>query len=317
MKNDLSFASHKAVEKFGSVNRLVVGGCALLFSAMTIAQTLPAPCKTMYFGSTKLACFQPGSGGIVLNLKGTDASSIPPPTKWCETVTPGAITQTTTPAPGKMVCYQFAVQDLANLKVQATVPTGVVASAELYNVNSNTTGFKLSESFHPNNPMTTTYTTQFLRVVLVVRTTNGAGGAPMNIGVNTPTETPIPSNSTVTNATGMVINDTAYGKIAMPLTSAYYFYPLNVGQARAAIRATFTSNQQVAYSFAQQTAPGVYSAQPEIVLTPAQLGKNITATSPYPANTTTTTTPAGVLIRVSGINGGAPQNEAFTARVGR
>lgn len=305
------FGQHKA--KF---NRIFAGGLAALFSTISAAQTLPAPCKTMYFGTAKLACLQPGPGGIVTNLKGTDSSSIPPATQWCQAITPGTIAPATTPAPGTMACYQFTVQDLTNLNVQTAFPTGIVGSAELYNINSNTSGFKLAESFYPNNPMSTTYTTQFIRAVLVVKTTNGAGGAPMNIGVNAPTATPIPATNTLANAISMAINDTVYGKIATPLTSAYYFYPLKIGQAKAAIRATFTLNQQVAYSFAQQTGPGTYNTQPEIVFTPAQSGKNIAATSPYPANTSTTTTPAGVLIRVSGINSSAPANEAFTARVG-
>lgn len=309
-----SARQHKA--KTFKFNRVFFGGLTAILSTISAAQTLPAPCKTMYFGTAKLACFQPGPGGIVTNLKGTDSSSIPPATQWCQAITPGVITQATTPAPGTMACYQFAVQDLINLDIQTALPTGIVGSAELYNINSNTTGFKLAESMHPNNPMSTTYTTQFIRAVLVVKTTNGAGGSPMNIGVNAPTATPVPATNTLANAISMAINDTVYGKIANPLTSAYYFYPLKIGQSKTGIRATFTLNQQVAYSFVQKTGPGTYNTQPEIVITPAQSGKNITATSPYPTNTSTTTTPAGVLIRVSGINGSAPTNEAFTARVG-
>jgi hypothetical protein len=280
------------------------------------AQTTPSPCRTMYFGNARLACLQSGSGGVVPSLQGSDSSSIPPATQWCQSVTPGTVISSIVPAPGSMACYQFTVQNMGSVNVQASLPTGIVGSAELYNINPNTSGFKLAESFYPNKPLSTSYSTQFMRIVLVVKASNGVGDAPMNIGVNNGGVTPSPSNGAMGTATTMAINDTAFGGMATPLGVAYYFYPLKAGQTKASIRATFTANQQAGYRFAQKTGPGAFNVQPEIVLTPAQNNQNIVATSPYPANTAATTAPSGVLVRIAGINGLAPANESFTARVG-
>ena len=112
------------------------------------------------------------------------------------------------------------------------------------------------------------------------------------------------------------MNQTFSGTIATPgVDQGYVFYPLRTSQSTAEITATLTSNQTAAYRSVQQTSPNTYVLGAEMAIPYSSSGTAIPYTSPNPANVAGTTTPYGVMVRVSGANTAAPTNEPYSIRV--
>ncbi|RRS02423.1 hypothetical protein EIP75_20330 [Aquabacterium soli] len=284
--------------------------------AMTVDPDPPASCSTMYFGTNGVRCFiygSPAPNGI----QGTGPSTIASVNQWCPEIPVGQLLQGVTPPPGSLACYQFVVNASTAINFQAQLPAGVVGIGELFNVNTNGSGFMIAKSTSPTAPLSGTATTQYLRLVLVIRTSNGTGGQVFGYGINLPSAPTLASNTTSSNAHVIDMNEEVSGTLVNNTDSAYYFYPLKTGQTKALISVTFNgSNQVAAFSSAQKTGPNTYSVSPETPLSSTQSGTQLLFTSTYAANTAGTTTPAGVMVRVTGTNSSAPANQAYGLRVG-
>lgn len=284
--------------------------------AMTVDPDPPASCSTMYFGTNGVRCFiygSPAPNGI----QGTGASTIASVNQWCPEIPVGQLLQGVTPAPGSLACYQFVVNASTALNFQALLPAGIVGIGELFNMNTNGTGFMIAKSTSPTAPLSGTATTQYLRLALIIRTSNGTGGQVFSYGINLPSSPTLASNTTSSNAHVIDMNEEVSGTLVNNTDSAYYFYPLKTGQTKALISVTFNgSTQQAAFASAQKTGPNTYTVSPETTLSSSQSGTQLLFTSTYAANTAGTTTPAGVLVRVTGTSSSAPANQAFGLRVG-
>ncbi len=159
---------------------------------------------------------------------------------------------------------------------------------------------------------------QYARAYLIVRVSNGDGGVPYPLVFNSTLPDPIPPNSTVTNASRVDLNEELRTALPDPLGDAYYFFPLGAGQTTALFTATFVpSNQTLSVFQAQETGPGSYTVGAETTIAAAySSGQQLPLSSAYPANTAGGATTSGFLVRVRGINSGAPLNQPFTLRIG-
>lgn len=286
--------------------------------AMSVDPDPPASCQTMYFGTNGVRCFiygSPAPNGI----QGTGASTIAAVNQWCPEIPVGQLLHGVTPAPGSLACYQFVVNASTALNFQAMLPAGIVGIAELFTIATNGSGLMIAKSTSPAAPLTGSATTQYLRLALIVRVANGTGGQVFGYGINLPSAVPSPltPNTTAANARVIDMNEEVSGTLASNTDSAYHFYPLKTGQTKALVSVTFDgSTQQAAYASAKKTGPNTYTLAPDTVLSSVQSGKQIAFTSTYAANTAGTTTPAGVMVRVTGTSPSAPANQAYGLRVG-
>lgn len=279
--------------------------------------TPPAGCRLMYFGGLGVRCMIPGEE--LYTGSGTDASSIAAPAPFCQEIAVGQLQYGVTPVPGSIACYQFTVSASTVLNFEAVLPAGVVGTAELHRMLTNGSGFPLARSKSPTNPLAGTATTQYQRVILVVRTANGPGNQVFGLAINATVPQPLPTNNIVADARPIDMNEIVNGTLNSNTDTAYYFYPLDVGQTTALLTATFDSpTVQVGYRSAKRTAPGTYTLLAETVVSSSDSGgAQLGLTSGYAANTAGTTTPAGILIRVTGLSSSGPANPPFVIRVGQ
>lgn len=103
----------------------------------------PDACKRMYFGNLGLQCMLSGSG-VEPYAGGSGVDDIAPANPWCVEIPVGVVVQGTTPLPGDFACYQFVINALTPVTVQAALPTSLLATAELYAAMPNGIGFKYS-----------------------------------------------------------------------------------------------------------------------------------------------------------------------------
>lgn len=277
----------------------------------------PSGCRLMYFGGLGVRCMIPGED--LYTGSGTDASSIAAPAPFCQEITVGQLQYGVTPVPGSIACYQFTVSTSTTLNFEVVLPAGVVGTAELHRMLTNGSGFPLARSKSPTNPLAGTATTQYQRVILVVRTANGPGNQVFGLGINATVPQPLPTNNVVADARPVDMNEIVNGELNSSTDTAYYFYPLDVGQTTAIVTATFNSaTVEVGYRPAKRTAPGTYTLLTETVVSASDSnGAQLGVSSGYAANTAGTTTPAGILIRVKGTSPSGPSNPPFVIRVGQ
>lgn len=276
----------------------------------------PEGCRLMYFGSLSVRCMFLGED--LYTYLGTDASSVAAPSPYCQEITIGQLQYGVTPVPGSVACYQFTVSTSTSLNFEAVLPAGVVGTAELHHVLPNGAGFPLARSKSPTNPLAGSATAQYQRVILVIRTANGPGNQVFGFGINTTVPQPLPANNVLNDARAIDMNEEVNGELNAPTDVAYYFYPLDAGQTTVMLGAKFNSaHVQIAWRNAKKTGPNTYTTMPEalIPVTSANGALNY-LTSGYPANTAGTTTPAGMIVRVTGLGGSAPAKPPFTIRVG-
>lgn len=278
-------------------------------------------CKFMRLNSA-YGCFVVGNGPTDVYPQ-TDGSSSAqgPVVSQCQTVALGQSLTVLSPPPGNDLpggpygCYQFLTTTPVTTTLQVNFPTGVTGIGELYFVSQNSGGLKQAGSSGSSNSISIPFTNQSSRMVLTVHTDNGAQGRPMTIGFGVPAPALVPNNSPST-ATVAAMNQVFGGVVATPgIDQGYVFYPLRTGQTTAEISASFSANQTAGYRSAQLTGPNSYALGAESAIPSNQSGTVIAYSSPNPANAAGTTTPYGIMVRVSGANAAAPANEGYSVRV--
>jgi hypothetical protein len=288
-----------------AANADAVPGTTLASNISLMATTAAAPCKLMKL-KTSISCWLPAAGVYVVGQL-----AIGPEVPGCTTIPVGSVSTGTSPPAGGLSCFQFVTSSAAPLTTQIALPSGITGIAELYVVAPNGSGMKISDDLSRSNPMSVSSAHGNMRLALMVRPETGAGGQEIKIGVGVPASPQI--NDTPETATIAAMNQTVSGTIPVPGASArYYFYPLQAGQTAAVVSSGTTGNQTASYRRAQKTGPNTYILESEVSL---QAGA-YDYPSDLPLNTVDTTSPYGIMIKISGSSGSAPVNEPFTFRVG-
>lgn len=303
----------------------VVGGISLAPTSQAFAQTTPAPesCSQRYHGEWGIRCYVGGTGEGTYApelVQGNSEADLAPLNRFCREIVPGRQFTTVTPPPGSAVCYQFVVNETAPASFQLQLPEGVSATAELSMSRKNGLGFTLARAKTTNGGLLSGSVApiRYSRLFLTLRVSTGTGGLPAPVVINSTLPAQVPVNNTVATATRVDLNEELKTTLAAPLDEAYHFFPLGTGETTALLTSTFTPlNQNVSYYQAQETAPGVFNLGPELGV-PAgySTGDPLSLISTYPANTAGGTATAGFLVKVKGINSGAPANQPYTLRVG-
>lgn len=278
----------------------------------------PASCKQMYFGSLGVRCMLYGEDTPTA-YSGTDTSTIAPLNQWCPEIPIGQLIYGVTPAPGSLACYQFAVEANTSINYQVSLPPDISGKAEVFRILSNGAGFPVARAESPASPLASSLNTQYVRLALVVRTSNGNGGQVYGLGINTTVPQPLPSASTLADARRIEMNEELRETLASPQDTVYYFYPLRNGQTTALINASFNhSNLQITVQPAKKLLSGSYSTSgtPTILGSTQSNGTPWVFTSAYPANTASTTEPTGVMIKVTGTTSSTFAAEPYQVRAG-
>lgn len=300
-------------------------GIALAPTSQAYAQSTPAPasCAQRYHGEWGIRCLPNGWGEGTFApelVQGGSTANVAPVNRFCREITLGRPFTAVTPAAGSAVCYQFVVNEAAPASFQLLLPTGISATAELSMGRSNGQGFTLARAKTTDGGLLSGSVApiRFSRIFLTLRTANGTGGLPAPLVFNGTLPSPFPASNTIATATRVDLNEELKTTLAGPLDEAYHFFPLGVGETTAVLSSTFASmNQNVSYFQAEETAPGTFNLGPELGV-PASYaaGQQLTLTSTYPANVAGGTTTAGFLVKVKGINSGAPANQPYALRIG-
>lgn len=234
---------------------------------------------------------------------------------YCQEIAIGQLVYGVTPRPGSLACYQFTVAASTALDFAIQLPSGLVGIAELFTNFTNGSGWPSARSPTSSGLLTGTTTTQYRRMVLVVRVSNGTGGKVYGLGINTSIPNPLPAVASISDARTVEINERVQDELPAGQSTVYYFVPLRNAQTTALVSSTFSaSNLQIGYRSAQRTAPGVYSLGTETIVSAADSsGAQKAFTSTFPANSASSTNIAGVMVRISALTATA---QPFGFRVG-
>lgn len=273
----------------------------------------PAPCKTYRFSGVH-GCIQPGPD--IISYTGSSVSDIIGVIADCTEVAVGSTYSATTPAPGARACFQYVVEDPATVTNQVILPATVsAATVELFAVLPNTAAFKVALSQSPSNPHNLSAASAFARYVLMVRTADGPGGQPYNIGIGVPAN-PLPTalNDDPSRPMFVPMNETKTATInPTGQGDFYYFYPTGPGQKTAIFSSTFTTNQTVTYRKASRNSAGVYTLLAEIPYATSNL---LVPLNGLVATASGATTTNGVMVRVSKKAPYATVPQSFSLRAG-
>lgn len=214
----------------------------------------------------------------------------------------------------KLSCFQFLVTASAPVPLNVNLPAGVVGVAEVAYIASGGT-FSKTAGVEGAGTLSMSPALTPARYVLIVRTENTAGGQPMGIGIGAPARA-ANQGSQAQTAVSSRLGEFVNGVTATPgVSAAYSFFPQRDGLTKQNLTATFTANQSVTYQVMQQTGPNTFVPYGNVAtLTPAQSGQKVLVSPSNLANATSTTTPYGLMVKVTSTNAAAPANEAFKIR---